>query len=389
LVPAFIVVVLLIAAGTWLAWQYIDPQRGFAAMLSVLVASCPCALSLALPVVHAAASRRLLDEGILLTRGESLQALNHVDTVVFDKTGTLTRGVPEIVKIEMNPDRPGLNEAKVLHIAAALESSSAHPIAHAFMAAAKGLTGNSKPVLVVKNTQVHPARGLEAQINGKRWKIGTAAFANPSDQRDEDDAIWLADSESWIARFILQDALRDDTEAAIRKLRQDGLQTAILSGDSASAVVGVAEKLDIENWYARQTPQMKLERLEVLRSEGHSVLMIGDGVNDAPVLAAADVSMTVKGGAELANSTADMILTDDSLSLVGKARLTARRAQLLIRQNLSWAVLYNTSVMPLAVTGMLKPWMAALGMSLSSLLVVANAARLVSENRSLNGDETT
>jgi Cu2+-exporting ATPase len=241
----------------------------------------------------------------------------------------------------------------------------------------------------VKDVLVHPARGLEARINGTSWKIGKAAFASPTNQGVNDDAIWLADSEDWIARFVLQDALRDGAEETVRDLQEDGLQTAILSGDSADAVSTVAEKLDIDNWHARQTPQMKLERLEALREEGHSVLMIGDGVNDAPVLASADVSMTVKGGAELANSTADLILTDDSLSLVAKARLTARRAQLLIRQNLSWAVLYNASVMPLAVSGMLKPWMAALGMSLSSLLVVANAARLVSERRPEIGDKTT
>jgi len=387
LVPVFIVAVLLVAAGTWFAWQYIDPQRGFAAMLSVLVASCPCALSLALPVVHAAASRRLLDDGILLTRGESLQALNDINTVVFDKTGTLTQGVPEIVQIELNPHRAGLDKTQALQIASAMESASAHPIASAFQLANSEMGGGKRPVVIPEKIQVYPAMGLEAHIDGAVWRIGKAEFAAPGDQSTEDHAIWLADSETWVARFVLQDALREGAIETTRRLQQQGLKAVILSGDSNDAVGSVADKLDIDTWHARQTPRMKLDRLEALRKEGNSVLMIGDGVNDAPVLAAADASMTVKGGAELANSTADMILTDDSLNLVDQARQTARRARLLIRQNLIWAVLYNASVMPLAVSGMLKPWMAALGMSLSSLLVVANAARLVSENRPENGED--
>ncbi len=182
-----------------------------------------------------------------------------------------------------------------------------------------------------------------------------------------------------MARFTLQDGLREGAEKTVEQLRLDGLQTLILSGDSEAAVEAAAARLNIRNWRARQAPAMKLEKLGELRAGGKSVLMIGDGVNDAPILAAADVPITVHGGAELANSSADMILTSESLDLVLRARHIAQRARHLIRQNLTWAVVYNASVMPLAVSGMLKPWMAALGMSLSSLLVVANAARLVNK----------
>lgn len=185
-----------------------------------------------------------------------------------------------------------------------------------------------------------------------------------------------------MACFELQDTLRDDAEATVRQLIDEDLGSAVLSGDSREAVERVAGRIGIGDWHARQSPEMKLQKLEAMRKEGKSVLMIGDGVNDAPILAAADVSMTVKGGAELANSAADLILTADSLWLVVKARDTARSARQLVRQNLTWAVLYNASIMPLAVAGMLKPWMAALGMSLSSLLVVANASRLVRKQRS-------
>jgi len=381
LVPIFIVVVLTIAAATWLGWQIVDPSRAFPAMLAVLVASCPCALSLALPVVHAAASRRLLDEGILLTRGDALHALNEVDTVIFDKTGTLTQGTPEIDAIEVNPERGDLDEVRALRIAAALEGASAHPIARAFHAAELRLSPNTAIPRLDGPVAVNPGQGLSAPIDGSRWLIGTAGFVGAEDQAVGDDAIWLADRDGWAARFILRDALRPGAVEAVDTLRDEGLDLRILSGDSRTAVAAVAGRLRIDSFKERQTPAMKLDALVALRGSGRTTLMVGDGVNDAPVLAAADVSMTVKGGAELANSTADLILTGESLQLVLTARMIARRARQLIRQNLSWAVLYNASVMPLAVSGLLKPWMAALGMSLSSLLVVANASRLVRQRR--------
>ena len=371
LVPTFIAVVLLLASCTWIFWSDIAPAKAFPAMLSVLVASCPCALSLALPVVHAAASRRLLDEGVLLTRAESVAALNHVDQAVFDKTGTLTRGTPEITDIHINPAVQPMTQEQVLGIACALEANSAHPIAEAFLAAHP-----ADSIPSAREVRVVAAKGLQGMLDGRTWRIGTADFALKGEAGD-DEYVWLANEDGWVARFELRDALRDGATETINRLKAEGIHTAILSGDGHLAVESVARRLGIDEWHARHSPEMKLQWLERCRHQGHHTLMVGDGANDAPVLAAADVSMTVKGGAELANSTADMILTSDSLTLVLRSRHIARRTRQLIRQNLSWAVLYNASVMPLAVSGALKPWMAALGMSLSSLLVVANAARLV------------
>jgi len=381
LVPAFIMAVLGIAAATWLGWLYLEPGKAFPAALAVLVASCPCALSLALPVVHAAASRRLLDEGILLTRGDALHALNEVDTVIFDKTGTLTLGTPEIESIEVNAQRPEFGPERALQIAAAMEGVSVHPIARAFQSAEAALAERTVTPRLDGPVVVRPGLGLEARIDNTRWRIGTAEFAAERPEGGDDDAVWLADARGWVARFALRDALRPGAETAIRSFRDAGADVRILSGDGRRAVAAVAERLGVDEFLARQTPAMKLEVLKALRETGRITLMVGDGVNDAPVLAAADASMTVKGGAELANSTADLILTGESLDLVTTACVIASRARQLIRQNLAWAVLYNASVLPLAVTGMLKPWMAALGMSLSSLLVVANAARLVRERR--------
>jgi Cu2+-exporting ATPase len=388
LVPVFIVAVLAIAAATYMAWSALGDARAFPAMLAVLVASCPCALSLALPVVHAAASRRLLDEGVLLTRGDALQALNEIDTVVFDKTGTLTAGSPELVSIEINPERKDIAPGAPLRIAAALEMMSAHPVARALQAAEREHNSGERGLLRPERVSVSPGQGLEGHIGDVCWRIGTAEYIGAEGPMTRDDAVWLGDGRGWVARFHFRDSLRKDAGNTVRELQTSGLDTIILSGDAAAAVESVAGRLGIHTVHARQTPAMKLQQLQALHTAGRRVLMVGDGVNDAPVLAAADISMTVKGGAELANSTADLILTFDSLGLVVTARHIAARARKLIGQNLAWAVLYNASVLPLAIAGMLKPWMAALGMSLSSLLVVANASRLVRERAGRGAVET-
>ncbi len=369
LVPAFIMTVLLLAVGTWTFWQMADPSRAFPAMLAVLVASCPCALSLAVPAVYAAASRRLLDEGVLMTRGDCLPALNRVDTVVFDKTGTLTLGRPEIKAVHLNPQRSGYTREQLTQIAAAIELFSAHPLSRAFL----GVKVHSTP----RSQRSVAGQGMEAEIDDRRWRIGQAGFVDGSMADSKQQGIWLGDEDGWQARFDIGDALREGASKIIADLDMEGLSVMILSGDSEGTVRELAGDLGVEHWRARQTAEMKLQVLEELGKQGHTVLMVGDGVNDAPVLAAADVSMTVKGGAELANSAADLILTSDSLGLVTGIRKIAARTHQLIHQNLAWAVAYNVSVMPLAMSGILKPWMAALGMSISSLVVVANAVRLV------------
>jgi Cu2+-exporting ATPase len=370
LVPAFITVVLALAFAAWFTWSVRDPVIAFPAMLAVLVASCPCALSLALPAVYAAASQRLLNDGILLSRGDALKALSGIDSVVFDKTGTLTRGFPSVSGVTINPDRSEFTPARALEVAGRSESAASHPLARAFPPA----TGSLPDVRVVAGM------GLEAEMDGRRWRLGQTEFAeNASPESAGDTEIWLSDDSGWIARIELSDTLREGAAQTIRKLVEENLNISILSGDSAAAVKRIANLTGIAAWEARKSPGDKLQAIENMKRQGKSVLMVGDGVNDAPVLAAADVSMTVKGGSELANSAADMILTGESLHLVVRAREIALQAQTLIRQNLAWALLYNVSVLPLAISGWLQPWMAALGMSLSSLLVVVNATRLVKE----------
>lgn len=387
LVPAFILAVLTLATATWFFWHQVQPGQAFAAALAVLVASCPCALSLALPAVYSAASHRLMMEGILLTRSDALHDLLRVDTVIFDKTGTLTRGYPEIRQVQTNPLRPECTDSVALEIAAALEAHSIHPVARAFR------HGGSR--VQASAVTAYPAGGLEGMIDGHRWCIGNARFIHERLGLEMDQSghggIWLADEHGWSARFALADALRAGSKVTLQGLSASGLDVRILSGDAEAVVAGVAASLGVSRWYAQQRADMKLQFIRDLQTEGRTILMVGDGANDGPVLAAADVSMTVQGATELANSSADFILTAESLQLVMRAFDISRHAARLIRQNLVWALVYNAAVLPLAMSGALKPWMAALGMSASSLLVVLNATRLsrLSKRRKLTATTST
>jgi Cu2+-exporting ATPase len=345
----FIVAVLLIAVVTGVWWAGHDSDRALGVVLAVLVVSCPCALSLAAPSAIAAASRALLRVGVILTGGGALESLAGIRRVLFDKTGTLTSGRPRIAEIELNPDRPGLVEKEVRDLAAALEAASAHPLAHAFR----------RPGVLpeVDQVAVEAGRGVCGRIGGTGYRIGSKQFALPDGQSRQGgkDGTWLAD---------------------MRYFRDRGVEPAIASGDQAPAVRQVADALGITDWHAGLSPEGKLEVLSRIKARDGHTLAVGDGVNDAPLLAAADVSMAVQGGTELANSAADLILTGRSLDGVREACEMAVATRRIIAENMLWAVAYNVTMIPLAFSGLLKPWMAALGMSASSLLVVLNAARL-------------
>ncbi|HKJ17048.1 MAG TPA: heavy metal translocating P-type ATPase [Xanthomonadales bacterium] len=370
----FVGFVLLIAALTSVAWLYFQPSAALSAALAVLVVSCPCALSLAAPASVSAAGRALLGQGVMMTRGVALEVLARVDVVVFDKTGTLTSGRPRICSVKINPDSPGLDEEALLGIAAALEAHSAHPLAHAFRV--------KSPLPGVTDVTTVNHGGVSGIINGERWSIGSADFVG-LDEKDVANTgiiVWLARQSAkqsgWVAQFEIRDELRTGVRQTIDELHHRGIRTVIASGDREQSVSEVASRLGIEEWHARQKPEMKIERVRKWQRTGSRVLMVGDGVNDAPVLAAADVSMTVSGATDLANSAADFILTTDSLATVNRVMEISGATRRVIRENMTWAIVYNVLALPLAIGGFLQPWMAALGMSLSSLLVVANSARL-------------
>ena len=373
----FVSVVLTLAGLTAWWWMIHDASMAFPATLAVLVISCPCALSLATPAAIASASRALLERGVLLTRGTALEMMAGIDTIVFDKTGTLTTGQPTVVRTVLDSDRGGIDAAEALRIAALLEVDSSHPVAHAFA----GIPVNRTDVCDVVNQPI----GVQGRVGDTDYKLGNALFTNTNHAPlpGDEGALWLSDQEGWIARFDLDDGLREDVASTIESLERKGLELIILSGDAPHAVGAIARRIGLYQWHAEQSPQMKMDYLAYLQASGKKVLMVGDGINDALVLSVADVSMTVSGATELANSAADFILTGDSLSLVNDVFATAAMTRRVIKQNLIWALAYNLLAIPFAAAGLIEPWMAAIGMSLSSLVVVLNSGRLARWNSNL------
>lgn len=376
----FVAAVLLLAAtGAGIALvEGAGGEKAFAIALAVLVASCPCALSLAVPVTLAAGTSRLAKQGLLVADAGALTALAGVDTVLFDKTGTLTRNELRLRRV-ISLD--GSDCERAMDIAAAIERGSRHPIASAFATWATA-------VLAQDIRQIAGA-GIDALIDGRRWWLGAPdaapqPFKLPADAalQPDDTVIVLCDAASAVALFIIATRVRDEAAEVIRELDRRGLQLELLSGDGAVAVGALAGRLGIDRHAARQTPADKLAHLQALQAKGRRVLAVGDGLNDAPLLAAADVSAAMPNGAALTQSRADLLLIGDTLRLLPLAFDVARTTRLRIHENLGWALGYNLLVLPLAMTGHLAPWLAAAGMSLSSLLVVVNALR--SECRSVS-----
>ncbi|MDG4549250.1 MAG: heavy metal translocating P-type ATPase [Candidatus Contendobacter sp.] len=373
----FVAVLLVVAAVVLAAWwSRSDFDTAFRVTLSVLVVTCPCALSLATPTAIVAATGALTRLGVLTTRGHALETLARTTHVVFDKTGTLTFGRPQVAAVAT---AGGLETRRGLALAAALERGSEHPVGRALAEAA----GESIPLATdLRNT---PGSGVEGWIEGRRYRIGRPEFAAAlgaaaAFERDDFDAAstWVAlgDETGLLAWFRLTDALRPDAAAAVAALRERGLTVELLSGDRPDTVAHIAHEAGIATAVGGMSPQDKLERLRELRRQGAVVAMVGDGVNDAPVLAAAPVSLAMGSGTQLAHASADMILLSERLEhLVGGVDM-ARRTLAITRENFAWAIGYNLVALPLAAGGWLTPWMSAIGMSFSSLLVVVNALRL-------------
>lgn len=364
---------IVLAAGTLtaLAWSQADPARAFEITLSVLVVACPCALALAVPVALTTATGSLARHGLLTVNGDALENLYGITDIVFDKTGTLTTGKPQLRRIIVTGVLP---QSRCLALAAGLEKHANHPIAAAFLDATDAIE-------IFTDVEQEAGVGLEGAARGHRYRIGTPAFAlrNPGAAQAPAgfDGSWvvLADNGEALAWFELDDTLREDAQGTLHALRTKGFELHLLSGDSASTVADIAMQLRVDNAHSRQRPEDKLARLRELQSRGRRVLMVGDGINDAPVLAGADVSIAMARGAAMAHSSADMILNGPLSMLPGlldHAGMTRR----VIRQNLLWALGYNVLAMPLAALGLVAPWMAASGMSASSLLVTLNALRL-------------
>jgi Cu2+-exporting ATPase len=373
----FVAVLLVFAAATAIAWVFADPERALWVFVSVLVVSCPCALSLATPVALTTATDALSRIGVLVTRGHAIETLARATHFVFDKTGTLTRGRLQLVATH---SFGSLDAAAVRIVAAALEQGSEHAIGVGLRAAVAA--GTALPT--VSDMRAVTGHGIEGRIEGRLHRIGRPEFVADlhgrplpqTESRPDATHVALGDERGWLALFEFSDELRPEARELVAALQRDGRQVTILSGDTPASVAEVARRLDITQAHGGMSPQDKHDFIVRLQENGAVVAMVGDGVNDAPVLARAQVSIAMGGGTELARTQGDLILLSENLARLCEGVALARRALVVIRQNLWWAFVYNVLALPLAMLGFVTPWMAGIGMSASSLLVVANALRL-------------
>lgn len=372
----FVVAVLIVSAGAYFGWRAAGAENAFAIMLSVLVVTCPCALSLATPTALTAATSALRRRGFLPARGYTLEALATIDTVVFDKTGTLTQGA---LQLSRTTTAEGVSEAQALEWAAALECHSEHPIARAFPEA---------PPRRAEQVHNHLGRGLSGSFDGNRLFLGSAGFIQETlgqsfapDSPGHGVAVYLSDDSRWLATFYLDDRPRDDAAETVAELKGLNLGVALLSGDQQAHVARVAQGLGIDPAWGQAQPEDKLAKLRELEASGHQVAVVGDGLNDLPAMAGARLSVAMGAANDLTQLRADGILLSSRLAVLPEAIALARKTRKIIRQNLAWALGYNLIALPAALAGMVPPWMAAIGMSLSSLIVVVNAMRLGREKK--------
>ncbi|WP_375754028.1 heavy metal translocating P-type ATPase [Vibrio sp. HN007] len=365
----FVAAILIIAAATWFYWQQNKPEDAFWIMLAVLVATCPCALSLATPTAITCATSRLGDLGILLRKNHVFETLCKVNHLVIDKTGTLTEGKIEIDSVEVFN---GFDESLACAIAATMEKHANHPIAKAFnkfdtldvdVDSAKNIIGS----------------GVSANWNQKECRIGNARFVLSNEQIRDSASVYLSVDGAHVATFKYRDPIRNESINFISKVSNAGIKTTLLTGDTAVNAEHVAKEIGIDSVVADASPTGKLDYLNSLESDDIT-LMVGDGINDAPTLAGAHLSVAMGGGTDIAKASADMVLLGDKLDKLLAARQLALKTRSIIRQNLLWSLGYNVLILPLAVAGLVAPYIAVVGMSASSIIVVSNSLRLLKQN---------
>jgi Cu2+-exporting ATPase len=404
----FLWVVLLLAAGGAAAWSLVEPSRALWVAVAVLIVTCPCALSLAAPATLLAATRAFARQGVMVRKLDAIETLARVDHVFFDKTGTLTGDLPRLAAVtltERGRRRFG-DSSQAIGWAAALAACSRHPLSRAIVAAqaqaqARGHVHAQAAAPASALMRFEERAGLGSQAvdaEGRRWRLGSWAWvvgadhhrisdpmdpiaaepqASPTAAEPDPGAarVWLGVEGEPLAGFDFEEALREGAAEAVAALRAAGLGVTLLSGDQVPRARALAQRLGLDDVVAGAAPRDKLAVLERAQARGRRVAMVGDGINDAPVLARADVAIAMGQGALLARSQADAVLASGRLTDLVAARLGAQRAVRIVHQNLLWAAVYNATCVPLALAGWLPPWAAGLGMATSSLLVVANAMR--------------
>lgn len=376
----FLAFVLMAALGTVAFWWQTDPALALMAAVAVLVVTCPCALSLATPTAMLTTAGLLARNGVLVRRLQAIESLAGIDTVIFDKTGTLTETA---MRLESIFTRDGVTPDQALQWAASLAKQSVHPLSRAVVKASSGL-----PDIEAADVKERFGLGLEGYLKEARAEIAGPLRLGSGKYSKVDDAqhrraphgsgqrLFLSDSQGFIASFDFEETLRPDAAETIDALRASGVNVLMLSGDTQSAAQRVAGQLGIANARGDCTPDVKLAVTQALQVEGHKVLMVGDGLNDGPTLAAADVSVAVGAAVPLAQAQSDFVVPGAQLVMLPAMLAQAKRCLRVVKQSLAWAAIYNAICVPLALSGYLPAWLAGLGMAASSVLVVANAARL-------------
>ena len=378
----FLSCVLIIAAGAAWYWWQTDKSMWLPVTIAVLVVTCPCALALATPVSITVAINNLLSRGVAVIRSNSLQAITRITHLVFDKTGTLTEGK---LKISQTISLADISHSEIMEIAKSLEVQSEHPVAKAFRE-----IDNADTTYLAADIHNSPGEGITGKIKGKKYYIGTGEYIQmnigerfndatiPAEQSEH--CVFLAEDSRVIAAFYFTDMARPDISKIIEYFNGLGIKTMIMSGDNQQSVSKLAALAGVHEFQARLKPADKLAVIEELQLQNATVAVVGDGVNDAPVMAKADVSIAMGSGTDISKLNADMILLGSNLKNIVHIYMTANRCMKIIKQNMLWAIIYNVLALPAAVAGLLTPWMAALGMSASSLLVIVNSLRINKRN---------
>ncbi|MET0271625.1 MAG: HAD-IC family P-type ATPase, partial [Phenylobacterium sp.] len=348
---------LLTFLGGWLVG--LGPREALLRAVAVLIITCPCALGLAVPAVQISASARLFRRGVLVKSGAALERLAEVDHVVFDKTGVLTEGRPRLLS----------TPPATIALAAPLARASSHPLS-------KALAAEAGPGPRAEDIVEHPGLGVEGVIDGRRARLGRASFVGVQDRASLETELWFGFEGDTKVRFRFLDRLRADAAETVAALKARGLTVEILSGDAPLPVAMAAESVGVESWRAGLTPAGKAEAIKALQAQGRHVLMVGDGLNDTAALAGAHAAMAPGTALDASQNAADLVFSGERLGAVAEAIEVARQARRLALQNFGFAALYNLIAGPAAMLGLVNPFLAALAMSGSSLVVTLNALRL-------------
>ncbi len=382
--PFLLFVILSAGIAAALLWN-VDRGRALMTAAAVLIVTCPCALSLATPAAMLSSASAFVKRGILIRRLQAIESIADIDTVIFDKTGTLTEDHIEVQSINY---KQGLTENGVLALAAAVAQHSMHPVSRALVSASQQNTAQDSSIVLpieLNNIQEVVGAGISATLQAStafaevinmHLKLGSAKFCNVADSGELSQQVFLADANGWLATFSLHEAVKHNAAQAIQQLKAASLSVELLSGDQAHTVVSTANEIGITQFQAACSPQDKLSRLQTLKQQGKKILMVGDGLNDGPILASAHVSIAMGKGVPLALAHADYVLLNGDISQIPQLIRHARKTMSIIKQNIAWAIVYNLVCIPLAFFGILSAWLAGLGMAVSSIIVVLNALRL-------------